>query len=213
MGRLIVVEGIDGAGKRTLTDGLTTEFEARGGRVARFAFPRYGVDEHADLVREGLYGRLAALNSSVPAMAVLYALDRRAAVPELEKSLAEHDVVLVDRFTASNAAYGAARLHEAADGAFVAWVGALETELGVPVPDHQLLLDVPRDVAGRRAQDRERVDPGRARDTYEADDGLQHRAGAVYRGLAASGWRSPWTVVDGTSAPDVGALADRIGEP
>ena len=156
--------------------------------------------------------RLAAVNASVPAMAMLYALDRRSAAPELAKALAEHDVVLVDRFTASNAAYGAARLHEGADGAFAAWVGELETQLGVPVPDHQLLLDVPRDVAGQRAQARERSDPGRARDTYESDAGLQERTGEVYRGLAAGGWRSPWTVVDGRSTPDVEALADRIGE-
>ncbi|MDN5857664.1 MAG: dTMP kinase [Pseudonocardia sp.] len=183
---------------------------ARGATVARFAFPRYGVDEHADLVREGLYGRLAAVNASVPAMALLYALDRRAAAPELEKALIERDIVLVDRFTASNAAYGAARLREDADGAFAAWVGDLESELGVPQPDRQLLLDVPRDVAGQRARARERRDPGRARDTYESDAGLQDRAGAVYRGLAAAGWRSPWTVVDGGSKPDAEALARRI---
>lgn len=213
MGRLIVVEGIDGAGKRTLTDGLTTALVARGRSVARFAFPRYGVDDHADLVRESLYGRLSAVGASVPAISMLYALDRRAAAPELEKALAEHDVVLVDRFTASNAAFGAARLHEDADGPFAAWVGELETQLGVPVPDHQLLLDVPSAVAGQRAQARERADPARIRDTYESDGGLQVRAGAVYRGLAAAGWRSPWTVVDGRSTPDVGALVGRIGEP
>ncbi|MGI5125647.1 dTMP kinase [Pseudonocardia sp. CA-107938] len=213
MGRLIVVEGIDGAGKRTLTDGLTAELAGRGRRVARFAFPRYDVDEHAHLVREGLYGRLTAVQRSVPAMTLLYALDRRAAAPELEKALTEHDVVLVDRFTASSAAYGAARLHEDADGEFAAWVGELEDELGVPRPDHQLLLAVPGSVAGARAEARAAADPGRARDTYEADDGLQARAGQVYRGLAAAGWRSPWTVVDGAANLDIEALANRIGEP
>ena len=79
MGRLIVVEGIDGAGKRTLTDRLTAELTARGRSVARVGVPRYGVDEHADLVRAGLYGRLPAVARSVEAMALLYALDRRAA--------------------------------------------------------------------------------------------------------------------------------------
>ncbi|SHK57640.1 thymidylate kinase [Pseudonocardia thermophila] len=213
MGRLIVVEGIDGAGKRTLTDRLTAELTARGRSVARFGFPRYGVDEHADLVRAGLYGRLPAVARSVEAMALLYALDRRAAAPELEKALAEHDVVLVDRFTASNAAYGAARLHEAADGRFVAWVAELETELGVPVPDHQLLLSVPGDVAGARAQARESAEPDRARDTYEADRGLQERAATVYRALADTGWRSAWTILDGAAELDVAALASRVGEP
>jgi len=213
MGRLIVVEGIDGAGKRTLTDGLTARLTARDARVTRFAFPRYGVDEHADLVREGLYGRLAAVRRSVPAMTLLYALDRRAAAPDIEKALTEHDVVFVDRFTASSAAYGAARLHETADGEFVAWVADLEDELGVPRPDHQVLLAVPGAVAGARAQARAAADPGRARDTYEADHGLQHRAGEVYAGLAAAGWRSPWTVVDGAADVDLAVLADRIGEP
>lgn len=211
MGRIVVVEGLDGAGKRTFIDVLAKELLARDARVVRFAFPRYGRDEHADLVREGLYGRLAAVNASPPAMSMLYALDRRAAAAGLVAARREHDVVLVDRFTASSAAYGAARLHEDATGEFVAWVGALETELGVPTPDHQLLLDVPQDVAAERAARRELTDPGRVRDTYESDDGLQTRAGAVYRGLAAVAWRSPWTVVDGAAVPDAAAVACGIG--
>jgi dTMP kinase len=52
MGRLIVVEGLDGAGKRTLSDALCTALAARGARVARFAFPRYDADVHAELARE-----------------------------------------------------------------------------------------------------------------------------------------------------------------
>ena len=212
MGRLVVVEGLDGAGKRTLTDALTKEFAARDARVARFAFPRYGIDVHADLVRDALYGRIGDLTDSVYGMSVLYALDRSAAAPELATALREHDIVLVDRFVASNAAYGAARLHQDIDGEFVAWLAALETErLGVPVPDHQLLLAVTAGVAGQRAASRERAEPDRARDTYEADGGLQERTDAVYRALAAAAWLSPWTVVDGTSTPDVVALASGIG--
>lgn len=211
MGRLIVVEGIDGSGKRTLTDALVKELAARGARVERFAFPRYGVDPHADLVREGLYGRLTAVNASVPAMSMLYALDRLAAAPALAAACHANDVVLVDRFTASSAAYGAARLHQDAAGEFVNWIATLEGELGVPVPDHQLLLAVATGVAGERAVRRERAEPGRTRDTYESDGALQERTAEVYAGLAAAAWLSPWTVVDGASAPDPAALLDRIG--
>jgi dTMP kinase len=206
VGRLVVIEGLDGAGKRTLADRLV---DALDGRVARFAFPRYAEDVHAELVRDALYGRMGDLASSVHGMAVLFALDRRAAAPALRAALDTHDVVLVDRYVASNAAYGAARLHEDASGELVAWVRALEFErFGIPVPDHQLYLDVPPEVAAARAAHRERTEAGRERDAYEADDGLQERTAAVYAQLAAASWLSPWTVLD--TAPDLGALAARL---
>jgi dTMP kinase len=208
VGRLIVVEGLDGAGKRTLSDALCAAWAAASVRVARFAFPRYADDVHAELARDALYGRLGDVRGSVHAMAVLFALDRRAAAPLLRDALAGHDVVLVDRYIASNAAYGAARLHQDADGELVRWVHALEVErFGVPVPDAQLLLQVPSAVAADRAAGRERAEPGRARDAYESDAALQDRTAAVYAGLAAACWLSPWTVLDGAAGPDAVALA------
>jgi dTMP kinase len=204
VGRLVVIEGLDGAGKRTLADGLTA---ALGGTVARFAFPRYTQDVHAELVRDALYGRMGDLAASVHGMAVLFALDRRAAAPALRAALETHDVVLVDRYVASNAAYGAARLHEDAAGALVKWVRELEIDrFVIPVPDHQLYLAVPQAVAAQRAEHRERTEPGRERDAYEADGGLQERTGAVYAQLAAASWLSPWTVLDG-AASDVAEVA------
>ncbi|MHA6785115.1 dTMP kinase [Pseudonocardia saturnea] len=211
MGRMIVVEGLDGAGKRTFADRLTAALHARGARTHGLAFPRYDDDVHAELVRDALYGRLGDLIGSVHGMAVLYALDRRAAADGLRAALAEHDVVLVDRYVASAAAYGAARLHQDAAGEFVAWTRELEIDrFGIPVPDHHLLLAVHREVAAGRAAHRERTEPGRERDVYESDDGLQERTGAVYAGLAAASWLSPWTVLDGAADIDAAALADRL---
>jgi dTMP kinase len=211
VGRLVVIEGLDGAGKRTLTDRLLPALAARGARTDTLAFPRYDVDVHADLVRDALHGRLGDLVDSVHGMTVLFALDRRAAAAGLRAALAEHDVVVVDRYVASAAAYGAARLHEDADGDFVRWLWALEVErFGIPVPDRHLLLAVPRAVAAQRAEGRERTEPGRDRDRYESDAGLQERTAAVYRGLAARGWLAPWTELDGTSEIDVDALAAEL---
>ena len=208
MGRLVVIEGLDGAGKRTLSERLVGYLDALDVKVARFAFPRYTEDVHAELVRDALYGRMGDLAGSVHGMAVLFALDRRAAAPALRAALEAHDVVLVDRYVASNAAYGAARLHEGAAGEFVGWVRALEVErFGIPVPDHQLHLAVPAEVAAARAADRERTED-RARDAYEADDGLLKRTGEVYAELTATAWLSPWSTVDDTTDP--AALAARI---
>ncbi|MGH3973125.1 MAG: dTMP kinase [Pseudonocardiaceae bacterium] len=193
----MVIEGIDGAGKRTLADGLVSALTARGAKVAQWGFPRYGVDIHADLVRDALYGRLGDLADSVHGMALLFALDRRAAADRLGELRRDNDVVLLDRYVASNAAYGAARLHEDASGCFVEWVRALEVDrFSVPVPDVQLLLQVPVDVAAARADDRAQVDCARIKDLYEIDTGLQARCAAVYGGLAAAGWLAPWLILD-----------------
>lgn len=207
----MVLEGLDGAGKHTLTDRLLAALAARGARTATVAFPRYDADVHAQLARDALHGRLGDLAESVHGMAILFALDRRAAAGGLRAALAEHDVVVVDRYVASNAAYGAARLQQDASGEFVAWVAALEVDrFAVPVPDRQLLLDVPRAVAAERAAFRARSEPGRPRDRYEVDTGLQDRTGEVYRGLAAAGWLSAWAVVDGAGAVDAEALAEGL---
>jgi dTMP kinase len=211
VGRLIVIEGLDGVGKRTLTDRLTAALTAHGARVARLAFPRYDADVHAELVRDALYGRLGDLSDSVHGMALLFALDRRAAVPELRAALREHDVLLVDRYVASNAAYGAARLHQDAGGGFVDWVRALEIDrFGLPVPDRQLLLAVPPPVARQRAAHRERTEAGRQRDAFESDDALQRRTEAVYAQLAAAGWLGPWTAFDPSTDPDPDDVAARL---
>ncbi|PRY43866.1 dTMP kinase [Umezawaea tangerina] len=211
MGKLVVIEGLDGSGKRTLAGVLTRQLVERGARVTSRAFPRYGESVHADLVREALHGRLGDLTDSVYAMAVLYALDRQGAATAIRADLATHDVVLLDRYVASNAAYGAARLHEDAGGRFVEWVRALEADrFGLPSPDLQLLLRVPTAVAADRAARREQTEADRARDLYEADRDLQQRCAEVYDGLATSGWLGPWEVLDDTSDVKISALLDRL---
>jgi dTMP kinase len=64
-----------------------------------------------------------------------------------------------------------------------------------------VLLAVPAERAGRRARSRAESDPGRARDSYERDDGLQQRTGAVYAELAAAGWGGSWLSVDADVDP------------
>jgi len=193
---LIAVEGVDGAGKRTLSEGLRAAFEATGKSVATLAFPRYGQSVVADIAAEALHGEHGDLASSVYAMAMLFALDRAGAVGQISGLRRDHNVVILDRYVASNAAYSAARLHEDATGPVVAWVYQIEyRRLQLPMPDWQVLLDVSAEVAARRARQRARCEPGRARDSYERDDELQQRTGAVYAGLAAAEWGGRWLVV------------------
>ena len=199
---LIAIEGLDGAGKRTLTGGMQRAFEAAGQSVTTLAFPRYGASITADLASEALHGRHGDVAESVYAMAVLFALDRAAAVDEIATLRRKCDVVILDRYVASNAAYSAARLHQDAAGEVVAWVKDLEFgRLGLPSPDRQILLSVPVELAAERAKHRARIEADRARDAYESDDGLQQRTGAVYAELAAADWGGPWLVASADADP------------
>lgn len=208
---LIVIEGLDGAGKRTLTGGLRRAFAAHGRSVTTCAFPRYGESITADLASEALHGGHGDLAGSVYAMAVLFALDRGAAAEHLAALRADHDVVILDRYVASNAAYSAARLHQDASGEMVSWVGELEYgRLGLPTPDHQILLDVSVELAAERAVRRAGEEPDRERDAYERDDGLQQRTAQVYAELAARQWYGPWTVV-GRDVEPVGLVTALLG--
>ncbi|KAF0962982.1 dTMP kinase [Rhodococcus sp. T7] len=209
MGTLIALEGLDGAGKRTLVGSVVARLAEQGLTVGTLDFPRYGRSVHADLASEALKGAHGDLAESVHAMAVMFALDRSGAVGELSALLAGHDLVILDRYVASNAAYGAARLHQAADGEFVGWVENLEFgRLGLPRPDLQLYLDVPVALAAERARGRESADASRSLDAYERDRGLQERTGEVYRELAVKDWISPWWVL--TPDTDPVTLAENL---
>ena len=206
---LIAIEGVDGAGKRTLAQGLSTAWQAAGRSVATLAFPRYGQSVTADVAAEALHGQHGDLASSVYAMAMLFALDRAGAAAQIRELCDDHDVVILDRYVASNAAYSAARLHQDADGEVVGWVHQIEYHrLHLPAPDWQVLLGVSAELADQRARDRARQDASRPRDAYERDNELQQRTGAVYSGLAAAAWGGRWLVVD--VDVDAGQLAARL---
>jgi dTMP kinase len=206
---LIAIEGVDGAGKRTLTDGLRAAWDAAGTSVATLAFPRYGQSVAADVAAEALHGQHGDLASSVYAMAMLFALDRAGAAEQIRGLADDHDVVILDRYVASNAAYSAARLHQGAAGEVVSWVQEIEyRRLRLPPPDWQVLLGVSAALAEQRARERARQDASRARDVYERDNELQQRTGRVYADLAAAGWGGRWLVVD--ADVDAKELAARL---
>lgn len=183
---IIAVEGIDGAGKRTIVNAVQDELGAE-----TLAFPRYEESIHAQLARDALRGRMGDLTDSAFAMATLFALDRHGALELLDAFVDTPDRILIlDRYVASNAAYTAART---SDDAAVRWVHDLEfARLGLPVPDLQVLVDTAPEVAQVRAARREEEDETRARDRYERDAGLQAATFAAYETLAEENWASRW---------------------
>lgn len=209
---IIAFEGIDGAGKNTCVSAVEAELIAREIPVARLGFPRYEQSVHAQLASAALHGEMGDLVDSVHGMATLFALDRAEVAEELADFDADGYVVLLDRYVASNAAYSAARLGvgagEVPTSDVVTWVDRLEfVDLGVPVPDVQVLVDVTDDVAADRVAGRAEQDASRVADAYERDGGLQARTRAAYRELASADWRSPWRVLDNGASDGADAAA------
>ncbi len=143
-------------------------------------------------------------SDSVYGMALLFALDRRDALPDIRRALDQHDVLLLDRYISANAAYAAARLG-APDipNDVPAWVRDLEVgRFGLPEPDLQILLATDPGTAAQRARLRAQAEAERALDRFEADAALQRRTSAMYATLAAQEYLSPWQrAVAGSGRP------------
>ena len=197
-GRLITVEGLDGAGKTTLVAGLTRELAARGRELLVLREP--GGVELSERIRALV--KDPALDVHPRAEALLYAAARAQLVAEqLEPLLAAGRWVLLDRFVDSSLAYqGAGR------GLGVDAVRAInDFGTGGLVPDRTLLLSV--DAGTRDARQAVR---GETPDRLEREDGAFFAAIAgAYDELAAAE-RDRIRVIDASAPPDA-VLADAVG--
>lgn len=214
MGKLIAIEGADGVGKNTACRGLCDALNARGCKATVIGFPRYG-----ETVGGVTIGRFLAGEMGVPvsprAAAVLYGLDRLEWRDAILEAQANHDVVIFDRYIASNMAYQAARLDAHEARGMMDWILALEIgQFALPSPSLSIYLDTPwelaRELILRKAQ---RSYTDKSFDEYEADIALQQRVRANYEAIVAAGLLGPWKIVrasDGGTMRDPGAIVDEI---
>lgn len=174
-GKLITIEGIDGAGKTTLAAGLTEELTARGHDVRLLREP--GGVRAAERIRELVKDPAARIGPR--AEALLYAAARAQLVDEaLTPLLTTGALVLLDRFVDSSLAYqGAGR------GLGIEPVREINTfATGGLAPDRTLLLRLPP--AQGRARSLDRATPP-DRLEREADEFFA-RVAAAYDELAAA---------------------------
>jgi dTMP kinase len=211
---MLAIEGIDGSGKGTQAALLADAARAAGYSVASFSFPRYDGNPFSVAIGDYLNGELGGLDEVHPQLAaLLYACDRLHARPELVAALADVDLVVCDRYVASNLAHQGAKLEGEARERVIEWLLQVEYgEFALPRPDLVVLFDAPAALA------RELVARKGAREytTLEADilESDTEGAGAsreVYLALAhRDGWRVVTTAGDDGGARDVGEIAAEV---
>ncbi|MDR0861447.1 MAG: deoxynucleoside kinase [Oscillospiraceae bacterium] len=145
MGKLIVLEGIDGSGKSTQFARLTERLEREGAEFRRVKFPRYGDDSSA-LVRMYLGGAFGDKPDDVNpyAASTFFAVDRYASFKrEWGDYYNGGGVVLMDRYTTSNAIHQGAKLPVAERESYFRWLYDFEFRLmGLPAPTVTLYMDI-----------------------------------------------------------------------
>jgi dTMP kinase len=194
-GKFIVLEGIDGSGKRTQLEALGLALARRGLAFSQISFPNYGGFFGKLVTRylNGEFGSLAAVDPHFSA--VLYAGDRLESKPLIEQALASGKILLADRYIGSNLAHQGARVPRDKREEFLAWLKQLEYSVyALPAEDLVIYLRVPvahahHLVGQKAARDYTKL----RRDLHEADVAHLEAAAQVYDELAR---QSHWLRID-----------------
>jgi dTMP kinase len=169
-GFFIGIEGIDAVGKRTQTTLLTSWLQSKGLKTGFASFPDYSTK-----IGEEIHAFFHGGRDYPPEVIhMLLAANRWEDKRKVESLLAENQVVVVDRYSESNLAYGVA------NGLRLGWLQSLEA--GLPKTDLVLVLDAPPEALhGRRPE---------SHDPYERSSAVQENAREAYRRLARKfGWK------------------------
>ena len=185
---LVVLEGLDGAGKSTQVKKLREYLENVFGSLEYIHFPRYDAPVYGELKSKFLRGDFGSNEAVHPQLvALLFAEDRHGAAPGIRKVLSSGGTVLLDRYVYSNIAYQCAKLKDSEEAADLReWI--FNTEYGdfdLPRPDLNIFLDVPigfvesKLKSQRGGVDREYL--GGGQDIHEADIEFQKKVRNIYR--------------------------------
>ena len=194
MGRLIVIEGLDGSGKTTQTERVAAELRSRGEKVRVISYPDYQ-NPSSMLVRMYLNGELSARAEEVNAYAAssFYAVDRYASYRRFwEADYCAGVDILANRYATSNMIHQMGKLPRDEWDGFREWVKEFEyRKLGLPEPDRVLFLDMDPSLSARLLSARYHGDESK-KDIHEADTAYLRscRESALY---AAE--REGWTVI------------------
>lgn len=206
---IIVLEGLDAAGKATNAARLLKRVNLSGREGVIYSFPRYETTVGKAILRhlkseivlresrdgeDGTRSEGQRIYTKAPedalAFQCLMLADKYDAAADINTDLRAGKVVICDRWTPSALAFGAA------DGLDTEWLTRVQERL--PKGDINIFIDVPEEEALRRRP--------KLRDRYEINRELQLRVRDNYRTMWSVG--GVWRTVDGVGTED--EVHDRI---
>jgi dTMP kinase len=182
--KFIVLEGTDGSGKTTQFNLLIQKLKNLKIKFKTFDFPQYEKGS-SYFVREYLNGKYGNWNEVGPyKTSIFYALDRFDVSPQIKEWLKQGNLVLSNRYVASNLGHQGAKINSKKERQkFFNWVLSFEHKiLGIPKPSLNIILHLPAEIAQKlvdKKGSREYVG-GVKRDIHEADLKYLKRAEKVY---------------------------------
>jgi dTMP kinase len=195
-GKLIVLCGTDGAGKKTQTSMLVDRLGSEGFKVKRISFPRYGAPA-AVMSERYLAGEFGTEADVGPYQAsTYYAHDRADAAPLVRSWIKQGGIWMSDRYVSDNKGHQLGKIKNPAErDRFLAWLNWFEYEcLGVVKEDATILLYLPPEIGKRRAERRaEKQAPGSKLDIHE--NNLEHLTRAAEAYLYAAK-KEGWQIID-----------------
>lgn len=194
-GKLIVIEGSDGAGKKTQLDLLAKKLRRFKKPVKTFDFPNYqrffGV-----LIAEYLRGELGRLRANHPKLVCLaYALDRWQDSFQIKKYLDRGYIVISNRYTTANLGYQLANVESNKRKELKKWIEQLEYQkLNIPKPDQVIFLYIPAKI-GQRLVDKKTKSRNYSdkRDIHEKNSRYLETANQVFSQLCQ---QKEWRQID-----------------
>lgn len=187
MSVLVAIEGIDGSGKGTQAARLHQSLLASGRRSQLLSFPRYRETEFGRKIGDFLNGRFGNLNQVSPFLvSLLFAGDRFESRGVLTQALSENEIVICDRYVASNVAHQAAKVEGNERDELIRWIHHVEHSVyELPRAHQTVFLDLPVAHATRLiALKAQRTYTDRAADLQEADAAYLQKVHGVYAQLA-----------------------------
>jgi dTMP kinase len=188
---LIVIEGLDGAGKSTQVNLLKTYLGQLNLPYEYLHFPRTEGSFFGDLVARFLRGEFGENKSVNPYLvALIYAEDRQDAKKMLLEWINQGKVIILDRYVYSNIAYQCAKVDNKDEKERLQkWILELEFEYyNLPKPGLNVFFDVPfmfttkKLTESRTGKEREYLQG--MRDIHEEDLDFQSKVREIYLSLA-----------------------------
>ena len=198
-GKLIVIEGLDGAGKATQAKILSERLVAEGYKVFSLDFPQYKNNIGGKLLYEVLKSEIASKYNFVnldPKLASMpYSIDRYESQSVIEQAIKENDFVILDRYTSANVLHQGAKMKTDEEKIeYVDWLYNIEFKLFKnPIPDIIILLTIPVDISMTRASVRGDAANDKA-DVVESD--LNYMTNS-YNSAIFFAKKLDWKVIDG----------------